>query len=136
MENDILDFVEGNEPKARHGCVTAWLVFMLIANTMSALMYLFGTQIIQDAFPGEPSSGLVYALAFVAVINIVAAVLLFQYKRIGFFLFIGTSLAAVVLNVMIGISMIQAVMGLAGIAILYGILQIPQGRKSTWQHLD
>ncbi len=30
-----------NELKERHGCVTAWLILMIITNSLIALLYLF-----------------------------------------------------------------------------------------------
>jgi hypothetical protein len=44
-------------------------------------------------------------------------------------------LAAFALNLAIGVSIPQAIMGLAGIAILYGVLQIG-GENKGWAQLE
>jgi hypothetical protein len=127
-----------NDPsvKQRHGCVTAWLILMIVANSLVALIYLFAGDTISKNVPGGMSTGALMILAVLSVLNVVFAVLLFQYKKWGFYGFIGTSAGALIINLSVGSNPGQAILGLAGIAILYGILQIKKDNITTWEHLE
>jgi hypothetical protein len=125
-----------NEEKQRHGCVTAWLILMIIGNSIGALMYLFGSEMIMRAMPYGVSSSLIYLLAFVSVMNVVFAVLLFQWKRWGFYGFIGSAIAAFIINTSIGLPVGSSLLGLVGIGVLFAILQIKQNGVSAWDNMD
>ncbi len=121
-------------PKQRHGCLTAWLVLMIIANGFAALGTPLMVGSIQQTIPNFPA-WVVWPIALLAVLNLVFAVALFNWKKWGFFGFLGTSLAAFGLNIYATIGIAQAVFGLVGIAVLYGVLQIG-GQKSGWSQLE
>jgi hypothetical protein len=117
----------------RHGCVTAWLIFMLIANSIITLIYLLrATRVMQ---PLKISIIPMIALIIVGILNVICSIMLLQWKKIGFYGFFITSIAAFIINISIGISPLRAIIGLAGFAILYGILQIKNNGFSTWSYL-
>lgn len=123
-----------SEGKQRHGCLTAWLVLMIIVNALAALLYLFGSAVIRQNLPNEPAWTFP-VLAVGCIINIVFSIALFQWKKWGFFGFIATSIVAFVVNLAVGLNIIQALLGLLGIAILYGVLQIGKEKKG-WDQLE
>jgi len=123
-------------PKQRHGCVTAWLIFMIVANSLSAGLYLFAKELITNSLPGVVSTPLIISLGILAIGNIVFSVMLFQWKKLGFWGFVLTTAGSLIINLTIGLSVGQSLFGLAGIAILYGVLQIKQGNVTAWENLD
>lgn len=123
-----------SDGKQRHGCLTAFLVLMVIANAASALMYLLGSAAIRQNFPSAPAWAFP-VLAVMGIVNVVCAIALFQWKKWGFFGFLVTSAITFVVNLMVGLNIVQAILGLAGVAILYGVLQIGKERKG-WTQLD
>ena len=120
--------------KQRHGCLTAWLILMIIANSAVALIYLFGSAIVKQTSPNVPSWAFP-VLAIMAIFNLVCAIALFKWKRWGFWGFFASSIVAVVVNLSIGLGIGSSLAGLIGIAILYGILQIGKENKG-WPQLD
>lgn len=123
-----------NEGKQRHGCLTAWLILMIIVNAATALFYLLGSAAIKQNFPSAPVWTFP-VLAVVGIANVVCAVALFQWKKWGFFGFIATSIIAFVVNLTVGVNIVQASIGLVGVALLYGVLQIGKERNG-WLQLD
>ena len=123
-----------SEKKQRHGCLTAVLVLMIIANSATALMYLLGSNAIQQAAPGIPSWSLA-VLGIFAAINLVCTVALFKWKKWGFWGFIFTSIAALFVNLSIGLGIGQSLLGLGGLALLYGVLHIGKENKG-WPQLE
>ena len=121
------------EGKKRHGCLTAWLVLMIVASSLSALMYLFASDRIRQNLPNAPAWAFP-ALVVLCAGNVVFSVALFQWKKWGFFGCIATSILAVAVNLAVGVGIVHVILGLAGTAILYGVLQIG-GEKKGWAQL-
>lgn len=125
-----------HEVKQRHGCVTAWLAMMIIFNALLAVVYLFGGDFVAKNFAGGISKTMLTALALIGIANVGFSVVLFQWKKWGFFGFVATSIAALVINLSIGLGIAQSVGGLIGVAVLFGILQIKQGTVSAWELME
>ncbi len=123
-----------SDEKQRHGCLTAWLVLMVVANSLMAALYLFRGVIIKENYSSAPAWA-PRALALVGIANVVFSVALLRWKKWGFFGFVVASGVAFVVNLKVGLSVVQAVSGLAGIAILYGALQIGKENKG-WPQLE
>ena len=117
----------------RHGCVTAWLVFMIVANSILALYYLFTSDKLAQAL--HTSTIAIGCLIVLGILNVVCSIMLLRWKILGFYGFIVTTVFAFILNLNIGISPISCFIGLLGFAILYGILQIKQNGVTAWSNL-
>ncbi|MEL7360313.1 MAG: hypothetical protein AAFN40_27755, partial [Cyanobacteria bacterium J06560_6] len=120
--------------KNRHGCLTAWLIFMMIGNALGLLVYLTSGRAIQQALPGAPD-WIIPVLTVLVILNIIFTIALFLWKKWGFWGVVATSVAALVVNLAIGISPGQSILGLVGIAILYGVLNIGEDNKG-WSQLE
>jgi hypothetical protein len=122
------------ETKVRHGCLTAWLILMIIANAVTALIYLFASEMITDSFPDAPGWAFP-VLAIFGIFNVVCSVALWQWKKWGFWGFLASAIVALFVNLSIGLGIGQSLMGLIGIALLYGVLQIGKEKKG-WTQLE
>ena len=122
--------------KQRHGCVTAWLVMMILTNSAMALVYLFAGNLIAESSPVPISTPMMILMGVVGIANVVCAIALFQWKKWGFWGFIATAIIALGVNLSVGLDPGQSLVGLVGIGILYAILQIKQGDHSAWELLD
>ncbi|MCB9304512.1 MAG: hypothetical protein H6566_28090 [Lewinellaceae bacterium] len=124
------------ETKQRHGCVTAWLIFMIIANSLTAVTYLFMGDTVSQNLPNPIPQPMMLTLAAVSILNLVLAIMLFQWKKWAFWAFAGTSLIALAINLSLGLGVGTSLFGLVGIAILYGILQIKKDGVTAWENLE
>ena len=127
--------------RQRHGCLTAWLIFMIIANSVAGLANLyFGIHpnVYSDLTAQQgikPISGLTFIiLAILGVFNIICAIALLRWKKWGFYGILGTSVVACIINFSIGINIFSALAGFSGVAILYGVLNIG-GENKAWGRL-
>ena len=123
-----------DQKKQRHGCLAAYLILMIVANSLMALIYLLGSGSMREQYPDAPRWGFP-VLAVLGIVNVICAIALFSWKELGFFGFLATSLVASIVNFAIGLNIIQALAGLVGLAILYGVLQIGNGNKG-WPQLE
>ena len=124
---------KNNDLKQRHGCVTFWLWLVLIVNAGFTLQYLV-TLVGADPQLPVPAVSL---LALLGACNVYAALLLLRWNKTGFYLFICSSLAALVVNVtMLDLHPVQSATSLFGIAIWWGVLQIRRGGVSAWSQME
>ena len=122
------------EGKSRLGCLTAWLLLMITANSASALMCLLGSDAIRQSLPNMPDWTFPVLIVF-SVFNLACAIALFQWKKWGFWGFCISSFVALVVNLSIGLGIGPSLGGFIGVAILYGVLQIGKEDKG-WSQLD
>jgi hypothetical protein len=119
--------------KQRHGCLTAWLTLMIILNSILSLVYL------ASAAGASSESRLptfaLLLLSAVGIANVACAIALFKWKKVGFYGFIGTSAVAFFINISIGLGIGPSLIGLVGIGLLYGVLQIGN-EHAGWRQLD
>ncbi len=133
---EILDEVPQNQNKQRHGCVTAWLVFMIIVNSISGLANIFYNDIIARQIGNSSAGMFIVLLGVLGLLNVLFAVFILKWKKMGFWGFAGTSVVACVINVAVGLPVGQSLFGLIGMGILYAILQFSANNKTAWENLD
>lgn len=119
--------------KTRHGCLTAYLGFMILVNSAMALVYILAGGSIASA--GDLPGWALPVLGLFGVVNVACAVGLFMWKKWGFFGFCASAGIVFVINILIGLPMSNSIMGLVGIGVLYGVLQIG-GEKKGWNQLE
>ena len=73
-----------NDAPQRHGCLTAYLVFMLIANTLTALSYFMMGDKLQTYYPAAPS-GVQYVFGFWGVVNVIIVLALLWWQKWAFY---------------------------------------------------
>lgn len=114
--------------RERGGCLTAWLILVLIANALIAFYYLTSTSALQQVYP--VSSVIFLLLAAIGAVNVVSAIGLWTWHKWGFYLFAITSVITLVINISIELPILSSLSGLIGVAILWFLL------RSRWQAFD
>ena len=114
-------------PRTRHGCLTVWLVGMIVANAAVSVAYL------TMANPIGLSPTVQALLAAAAAANVLFGIALFRWRRWGFWGFVGVSAGVFIVNISI-LTPVAALSGLVGVALLYGVLRL--GDPSGWDQLD
>ena len=107
----------------RHGFITFWLWFMAIVNPISAIANFYLIEGIIGTISG-----------LLAIVNCVAAILLLNRKKVGFWLFTLMAAASCTMGIMYE-SFPQSIGAVAGVAILFGILQLKKNDQSYWSQL-
>ena len=120
--------------KHRHGCLTAYLIFMLLANSVTALLFLFGGAGFRERMVDMPQWAFPLLGAF-GLLNLVCVIALLKWKRWGFWGFCVSALVVFILNTILGLPISQSLGGLIGVAILFGVLHIGIETKG-WTQLD
>ncbi|MCI2425802.1 hypothetical protein LM599_07445 [Candidatus Acetothermia bacterium] len=125
--------------KQRHGCLTIWLVLLIIGGVLSligtAVMYLVDPQLMRETFPDAPG-WTVYAMGLISLFSFVFAIVLFTWKKWAFWGYVVTSIASAIVSITMGTPAWQWLLGLTGVVILYGVLQIGGEEKKGWTQLE
>ncbi len=109
----------------RGGCLTAMLVLMMIGNGFTILLYLaMGDKISRAAKVPEFTP---YLMSFFAILNIIFAYLIWNFKRAGVIGIVTTSAVVLVVNLMLGLGA-SSFGGLIGVAILIALV------NKNWKH--
>lgn len=144
--------------KQRHGFVTFWLVLMIIANIAGAIMQMLSANYAIWQYATEEKAKLffyvehgmvdyytyaVYFMVVLSIINVVGASLILNWKKVGYWLFLGSASACLVIMISFAIlggvsntvfsSMLGAVLGPV---VLWAILQIKKDGVSCWELLE
>lgn len=122
--------------RKRHGCVTAWLILMILVNAATMCFSFFlsfnETYAAMTVFPKW-----IYVLfAVLSVLNVVFAIFLLKWQRWAFWGFLATSVFTMGINIYTGSGILQSLVGLFGVGILYAILQIKDNGRSAWENLE
>ena len=99
--------------KKRGGCITAFLILMFIANPLMSIYYLMAGDTVKQALPSIPDWA-IPVLAIFGLINLGLAIAVWNWKKIGIYGFWATAIIILVINLSIGFSPIQSLLGLLG----------------------
>jgi hypothetical protein len=111
------------DAKQRHWCLTAWLILMIIANSIVILSGLMAMTIKSTI-----------ALSFF-IANVVFLVALFQWKKWGFFGYVGTNILIMVRGLTTGWHIGRFLLQVLWVLILYAVLQVGK-EKRGWTQLE
>ncbi|HPQ40829.1 MAG TPA: hypothetical protein PLV45_10690 [bacterium] len=115
----------------RHGCLTAWLIWMIIANLFVIFLHVIG-RVADASLYGDASAWALPAMLGLAFVNIVCVIGLFYWKKWAFWGLCASALAAFAVNLNLGV--LPAIPGLLGPVILFAVLKI--GRPGGWDQLE
>ena len=124
------------ETKKRHGCVTAWLILMIVLNALTAVTWFFFNDVFREQIGEGVNKNTMLALGLIGLLNLVFAIMLFRWKKWAFWGFLITSLIAFGINLSLGLGIGQSAMGLLGIIVLYAVFQIKADGRTAWSYLE
>lgn len=121
------------EAKKRNGCITIWLWMAILMNTAFSIFYIaqmFETSISANAL------GFGFMSVF-GIANILGAVLLMRWNKMGFYIFLISSVLASLLSMaVLNLAAADSLSSLLAIIIWYAILQIRKDGESAWSLMD
>ncbi len=121
--------------KNRHGCLTAYLILMLVSFAFTILMYVAQASILKSIsrIPAWRSA----AELVLCLLDIICVIAIFRWKKWGFCILAAAGLTINILaHSNIYLTVIGSVAGVAGIAILFGVLNIGGKDDKGWPQLE
>jgi hypothetical protein len=110
---------------SRHGYLTTWLILLVIVNVGLAIYAM-------SSYEVEAIAKVLSAVN--AVVVILSVVLLWDWKKVGFWIFTGLTVVSVIAGLITGES-VDAFREFIPLIILWGILRRKKGDKSGWENM-
>ena len=122
-----------NELKQRNGCISFWLWLAIIANVAMTIFYAVSMFNINS---GEMALGFGLCSIF-GVVNVLSAILLLRWNKIGFYMMVVSSIMAIIVNIcVLKMDPIAMLSSLFAIVIWWAILQMKKDGVSAWSQLQ
>ena len=116
----------------RHGCLTAYLVFLIAANAIASLIYA-GIILFKWPLASRYPEWSYCVLLVACLVDAVCAIALFRNKRWGFWGCALMSVGVALFNLEMGVRPVLVATGLFGLVLLFILLQT--GTPRTWSTL-
>ena len=125
---------ETKKQKKRHGCLTAYLVLILLVFVSVIVYYTADANILKTTLrlPGWT----IPAELVLSTLEIICVIALLMWKKWGFWGYCGLAAAVLIVNIISGANIYLSVTGLTGIAITYGMLNIGDKSDKGWPQLE
>jgi len=118
--------------RQRGGCLTAALIVFTAASALATIANLAGADDIARNLPGAPSwakSG-IYLMGVLGIAGIAGLIGIWQWKKWGLFLYLGTGAVVFFLNLALGVGIAMSCAGLVGLAIIGALV------KPNWPYFE
>lgn len=131
-QNNNIEYTQ----KKRHGCVTPFVILMILFNMTVPFFYIilktFYLHNEESTFSIQP-----ILLGIFVIINLVSAFMLLEWKKLGFYGFVLSSIGILLMVSLLGLKEIIAIVAVIGGLLLYGLLRLrTKSGHSTWDVLD
>jgi hypothetical protein len=123
----ITEPTQSVQPK-RGGCLTAFLIFMLITNPLVAIFYFISGSSVRQSLPNMPA-WTIPMLGIIGIANFVFAIAIWKWKKWGMYGFATSAGITFFINA-IGINILTAIWGLVGVALLAFLL------RQVWSQME
>lgn len=110
--------VEEQSPKKRGFWLSAFLIFMFIANPLTAFTYFSNPEAIIQVYP-KVTIGMLYFMGVMAIVNVVLAAGIWRWKKWGVYGFYCVVATAFCINLYVGLGLAGSLMGLMGAVIIF-----------------
>jgi hypothetical protein len=110
--------------KQRHGCLTAWLIYLIVAYSIVSIVFFFHTDGIIEEFPNKTSENTILLIGSIGILNTLFCFLLFKWIKLGFWGMILTNLSMLIIQIINGYEISHSAFGIFCIITLYSLLQL------------
>ena len=111
----------------RHGCVTTWLWFVIVVNTVASFLLLVFGIFDQESFEFVD---IIYGLF--GIVTVIGAFMILKWLKIGFYMIVISNVLA---NIIAFAATGDRPTGLLGLFVLWAVLQIKKNGVSCWKAL-
>lgn len=130
MDNLAADNIKEAEIQKQRGFwLSAFLILMLIANALTAYIYMTNPELVMGLYP-RATATVLYLLAVIACINVILAIGIWAWRKWGVVGFYISIVIVFAINLYLGIGFLTSMPGFAGGVIIFFTT------KKRWQHFS
>ena len=122
--------------KERHGCLTAWLIYLIISYTFMSLGLFFSNEKIMKKISSDASENELLFVASIMALNAMFAFMLLKWLKIGFWGILSTSVILFIIKIIDCDNIINPIVTIVFVIILYGLMKLKKNTVSGWDNLE
>jgi hypothetical protein len=122
--------------KQRHGCLTAWLIYLMISNSIVSLGLFYNINSIVERFKYIKSENLLLIVASIQILNVLFLFMLLKWFKLGFWGLLSTSTLLFIIQIMNTKNILTPIITVIVMLIIYGLLKLKKRNISGWDNLD
>lgn len=122
--------------KQRHGCLTAWLIYLMISNSIVSLGLFYNIGSVVQRFQYIKSESLLLIVASIQILNVLFLFMLLKWFKLGFWGLLSTSVLLFIIQIMNTNNIITPIITVIVMLIMYGLLKLKKRNVSGWDNLD
>jgi hypothetical protein len=122
--------------KQRHGCLTAWLIYLIIAYSFSGIFYFFKTEEMSKIAQYKISENMMLIHGSLAILGVIFSIMLLKWIKLGFWGILIISVILFVVQLLNSDRVMSPIFILLCLVILYGLLQFKKANVTGWNNLE
>jgi len=122
--------------KQRHGCLTAWLIYLILSYSIVSLGLFFNSDSIVQKFQYIKSENLLLIVASIAILNVLFIFMLLKWFKLGFWGLLSTSTLLFIIQIMNSNNILTPIITAIVMLIMYGLLKLKKRNVSGWDNLE
>lgn len=122
--------------KQRHGCLTAWLIYLMISYSIVSLGLFYKIDSIAQRFQYIKSENLLLIVASIEILNVLFIFMLLKWFKLGFWGLLSTSTLLFIIQVMNTNNILTPIITVTVMLIIYGLLKLKKRNVSGWDNLE
>ena len=124
------------QKKQRHGCLTAWLIYLVLAYSFSTIFYFFKTDEFSKIAQYNISENMILIRGSVAIFGVIFSIMLLKWVKLGFWGILIISILLFIVQILNSDRIMPPFFILLCLVILYVLLQLKKGNVSGWNNLE
>lgn len=124
------------QKKHRHGCLTAWLIYLIIAYSFSTFFYFFKTDEMSKIAQYQISEDMMLIHSSLGLLGIIFSIMLFRWLKLGFWGILSISVILFVLQLLNSNRIMSPIFIVICLIILFSLLQLKKANVSGWNNLE
>jgi hypothetical protein len=122
--------------KQRHGYLTAWLIYLIIAYSFSAILYFFKTEEMSKIAQYKISENMMLIHGSLAILGVIFSIMLLKWIKLGFWGILIISLILFAVQLLNSHRIMSPIFILLCLVILYALLQFKKANVTGWNNLE
>ena len=122
--------------KQRHGCLAAWLIYLIIAYSIGSLGLFFGSESIHKRLTYLTSENSLLIVASIELLNVAFSFFLFKWVKLGFWGLLLSNIILLIIQINGSDNLIYPIVTVIYLLILYGLLKLKKNGVSGWDNLE
>lgn len=124
------------QKKQRHGCLTAWLIYLVLVYSFSTIFYFFKTDEIFKVLGYKISENMILIRGSLGIFGVIFSIMLLKWVKLGFWGILIISILLFIVQLLNSDRIMSPFFISLCLIILYALLQLKKSNVTGWDNLE